>query len=84
MATALSDDDDHFDFEMEERIEALKVKILSDIETHCLQVAVQKVVPIDLMAIFELKSAEQTIDRCEELRREVSSFIEIAFDSMQY
>mgnify|MGYP001626798943 CR=1 FL=1 len=36
------------------------------------------------MAIFELKSAENTIDRCAELRKEVSSYIEIAFDSMRY
>jgi hypothetical protein len=36
------------------------------------------------MAIFELKSSENTIDRCADLRKEVSSYIEIAFDSMRY
>lgn len=43
--------------------------------------AIRKLVPVDVMALFEIKSAEQTIDRNAELRREVLSFIEIAFDS---
>ena len=33
------------------------------------------------MAVFEVKSSEETIDKSDELRREVLSFIEIAFDS---
>lgn len=37
--------------------------------------------PVDIMAIFELKWAEDTIDRNAELRREILSFAEITFDS---
>mmetsp|Transcript_36016 Transcript_36016/g.47394 ORF Transcript_36016/g.47394 Transcript_36016/m.47394 type:complete len:142 (+) Transcript_36016:2-427(+) len=36
------------------------------------------------MAIFEMKFAEETIDRCSELRNEILSFIEIAFDSRRF
>ena len=46
-----------------------------------LEVLVRDVVPVDLMAIFELKNAETTIDKNAEFRREVISFVEIAFDS---
>ena len=40
MATCISDDDD-FDFEMEEKIEATKALILADIKSRCLEVAVR-------------------------------------------
>jgi hypothetical protein len=41
MATLLSDDDDQFDFEMEERIEAAKAAVLVDLKSRCLEVAVR-------------------------------------------
>ena len=40
MATCLSDEDD-FDFEMEEKIEAAKTVTLADIKSRCLEVAVR-------------------------------------------
>ena len=79
MATSLSDDS--FNFDDEEKIEKAKQAILQDVDRHSLERVVRKIVPVDLMAIFEMKCAEQTLDRCSELRREVLSFVEIAFDS---
>jgi len=45
---------------------------------------VRLIVPVDVMAIFEMKHAEETIDKCAELRTEILSFIEIAFDSSRF
>ena len=84
MVTALSDDEDLFDFESEERIELEKQAVLEQIANHSLDKAIRKIVPVDVMAIFELKHAEETIDRCAELRSEIQSFIEIAFDSRRF
>ena len=68
-------------FEDDERVEAAKKALITEIEEQSLERSVRKLVPVDLMAIFELKSAESTIDRNAELRREVISFVEIAFES---
>lgn len=74
------EDDDLFDFESDEKYEALKLAMAETVKNNCLEVAIRKVVPIDVLAIFEMKQAELTIDRNAELRNEVLSFIEIAFD----
>ena len=42
---------------------------------------IRKEVPVDIMAVYELRNSEETIDKNSELRREVLSFVEIAFDS---
>ena len=51
------------------------------IEKHSLDKSVRKFVPVDIMAIFEMRQAGDTIDRCAEMRKEVCSFIDIAIDS---
>jgi hypothetical protein len=68
-------------FEDDETVETVKKSLIAEIEAHSLERSVRNLVPVDLMAIFELKSAEATIDRNAELRREVVSFVEIAFES---
>ena len=76
---------DEFDFEeSEQQIEQAEKDLVDSISQNCLEVAVRKVVPSDIMAIFELKSAEETIDRCSELRTEVLSFITIAFENVGF
>ena len=61
---------DQFDFDdqNDEKVEAMKIKIIEEVKSKCLEIAVRKVVPVDVMAVFEIKSAEETIDRSEELR----------------
>ena len=82
MATNLqSDDDDLFEFEADEKLETAKQAVLEQVRKHSLEQAVRRIVPVDIVAIFEIKYAEETIDRCSELRNEILSFIEIAFDS---
>lgn len=71
------EDDDDYD----EKVEAAKQVFMSGIEVHSLEQMVRKEVPVDIMALFELKWAEETIDRNAELRREILSFAEITFDS---
>ena len=46
----------------------MKIKIIEEVKSKCLEIAVRKVVPVDVMAVFEIKSAEETIDMSEELR----------------
>ena len=58
--------------------------MMEQILDHSLDKAVRKIVPVDVMAIFEMKHAEETIDRCAELRSEIQSFIEIAFDNQRF
>jgi len=58
--------------------------VVADLKSHSLEIAVRRIVPVDLMAIFQIKAAEATIDRSEELRREVCSFVDIAFDSGRF
>lgn len=74
--------DHSFDFEDEEddKVQAAKKQIKEELKLHCLEVAVRKVVPVDVMATFEQKCSEETIDRCAELRQEVVSYIDIAFE----
>ena len=74
-------EEDQFDFDNEETREASKLALLEEIKAHSLDIVVRKVVPIDIMAIFEMNSSEETIDRSADLRQEVLSFIEIAYDS---
>ena len=57
---------------------------MEEIKAHSLDLVVRKVVPIDIMAIFEMNSSEETIDRSADLRQEVLSFIEIAYDSQRF
>ena len=49
------DDDDLFDFESDEKYEALKLDMAEAVKSNCLEVAIRKVVPIDVLAIFEMK-----------------------------
>ena len=78
----LSDSEDYDDqFDFEDDGDETKNSLLKQVNTNCLELAVRNFVPIDIMAIFEMKSAEETIDRSAELRREVLSFIEIVFDT---
>ena len=43
-----------------------------------------KLVPVDLLTIFERRHGIETFDRCDELRNEVVSFIDICFENMGY
>jgi len=49
------EDDDLFDFESDEKYEALKLAMAETVKNNCLEVAIRKVVPIDVLAIFEMK-----------------------------
>ena len=69
------------DFQLDANVEGAKQALLAAINEHSLEKVVRTLVPVDLMAIFELKWAGETIDRSDELRKEICSFVEITFET---
>ena len=80
-------DDFDYQFEFEDKddvLETFKKDIINEINQNCLEKAVRKVVPIDVIAIFENHHAEETLDKSAELRQEIISFIDILVDMQSF
>ena len=65
-------------------LETFKKDIINEINQNSLEKAVRKVVPIDVIAIFENHHAEETLDKSAELRQEIISFIDILVDMQSF